>query len=216
MFARGSLAGFMAVSTTFLCGCGSDQADDGSPQVSAGAFPVGGSGQTAGTQATGGSTQAAGTLAAGGSAQAGGAAVSPAYERLDCDLPFVIGFCGGTTCHYQDAQDLGSGLPLVNRETQQIMDDVESRLMNLPATYNNVLSPAACPSVPELVVDPVDVEQSLILKKLMGTHTCGDEMPKFPAIEWGSTNNPGTQRDEFVACIRAWVTLLVEDYNQAP
>jgi hypothetical protein len=140
----------------------------------------------------------------------------PAYERLDCDLPTVITYCGGATCHNDNARDLGSGLALVSSDTQEMLGDVEARLVNAPATYHNVLSSAACPSEPELLVDPTGVEQSLLLKKVFGTQTCGDEMPKFPYPEWGSTNNPGEQRDAFVACIQAWVTLLVEDYNQAP
>ena len=41
-------------------------------------------------------------------------------------------------------------------------------------------------------------------------------MPKFPYPEWGAINNPGDLRDEFVECIRAWATLLAEDYNETP
>jgi hypothetical protein len=142
-----------------------------------------------------------------------GAAV---YERLDCDLPAAITFCGGGTCHYDNSEALGSSLALVNRETQQMLPGVESRLVNQPASYHNVLNPEACPSEPELLVDPSDPERSLVLTKLMGTHSCGDEMPKFPYPEWGATNNPGDQREDFVSCIQAWVTLLTEDYNQTP
>lgn len=155
-------------------------------------------------------------LAAGGSGGGAGTAGAPLYQQLDCDLPIVVDYCGGTTCHYEGAQDLGSGLGLWNRETMQMADGIEARLLDLPATYNNVLSPETCPPVPELIVNTADLEQSLILKKLMGTQTCGDEMPKFPAPEWGATNNPGEQRSEFVACIRSWVTLLVQESNQTP
>ena len=66
----------------------------------------------------------------------------------------------------------------------------------------------------ELRIDPSDVERSLLLKKLGGTQQCGVEMPKFPYQEWGTVSNPGAQREQFVQCIREWVSLLVEDYNQ--
>lgn len=155
--------------------------------------------------------------AGGSSGQTSGGTQPPVYEALDCDLPAVIAYCGGATCHYDTAsQDLGSSLALWDRENQRILDDVEERLLNAPASYHNVLNSDECPSEPELLVDTSDVEQSLILKKLTGAQTCGDEMPKFPYPEWGATNNPGPQRDEFVSCIRDWITLLVQDSNQSP
>jgi len=134
------------------------------------------------------------------------------YESLECDVPAVIEYCGGATCHYDNASlGVGSSLALWDRNTQQILPDVESRLVNAPATYHNVANQETCPDEPELLVDTSRPEQSLILKKLMGTQSCGDEMPKFPYPEWGATNNPGAQRDELVACIRDWVTLLAEE-----
>jgi hypothetical protein len=153
-----------------------------------------------------------GTAGSGGS----GGTAAPLHESHECDLPFAIEYCGGSTCHDVGAQALGSGLELWNRQTIQMVDGIEARIVDLPATYNNVLSPETCPGEPELIVNTADLEASLILKKLMGTQTCGDEMPKFPYPEWGATNNPGPQRDELVACIRAWVTLLVEDSNKTP
>jgi hypothetical protein len=209
--------GCSAAPTTMLGGAGQAGMETaGGAGQTAGNTASGGTTETAGAMAMGGATPAAGAPGAGGLSQGGSTAATPAYERLDCDLPAAIEYCGGATCHYDDAADLGSSLALWDRETQQIPPDVESRLINAPASYHNVLSPDACPAEPELLVDPANIEQSLMLKKLTGTHVCGDEMPKFPAPEWGATNNPGTQREEFVSCIRAWVTLLVEDYNQAP
>ena len=159
----------------------------------------------------------ASATAATSSGQTTGAASSPVYEQLDCDLPAVIEYCGGATCHYDSAsQDLGSSLALWDRANQRVLDDIEERLVNAPAGYHNVQNADECPSEAELLVDTSDAEQSLILKKLMGTQACGDEMPKFPYPEWGATNNPGPQRDEFVSCIQDWVTLLVQDYNESP
>ena len=86
----------------------------------------------------------------------------------------------------------------------------------MSATYRSVTNPELCPSVPELLIDPVNVEQSLVLKKLSATQQCGAEMPKFPYPEWGTVANPGPRRDEWVQCIREWVALLVEDSKRTP
>jgi hypothetical protein len=165
-------------------------------------------------------------IALGGCADAGqntavspsdsGAPLTPAHERLDCDLPAVIEYCGGSTCHYDNsAPDLASGLTLWDRAEGKIPDDIHTRLVGVPADYRNVVDPSLCPSPPELLVDPSNVEESLILKKLMATQTCGAEMPKFPYPEWGTVANPGPQREPWVQCVRAWVALLVEDFRQS-
>jgi hypothetical protein len=137
----------------------------------------------------------------------------PAEQRIGCDIAMAIAFCGGGTCHYDGADEFGSDLALWDRDAQQLSEGLASRLVNVPASYHNVLTPEDCPSEPELLIDPVNVEQSLLISKLNGTHACGDEMPKFPYPEWGATNNPGDQREQLVECIRAWVLLVVEDYN---
>lgn len=95
-----------------------------------------------------------------------------------------------------------------------MIDGVDALLVNVPADYHNVLDSENCPSEPELLVDPSNVAESLLLKKLDARHTCGDEMPKFPYPEWGTVAVPGPQREDFVDCVREWATLLAEDYNQ--
>lgn len=145
------------------------------------------------------------------------ATVSAASERVDCDLPLALSYCGGGTCHYDTASlEAGSDLALWSRESNALLPGVEARLVNVPATYHNVHNPEACPTEPELLINPTDVEQSLILKKLTGTHACGNEMPQFPYQELGTVDVPGAQREQLVACVRQWVTLLVADYNAAP
>jgi len=139
----------------------------------------------------------------------------PVHERLDCDLPAVIEFCGGAACHYDNAAvDVASSLALWDRQAGQMVEDVHARLVGVPASYRNVPDPENCPPEPELLVDPSDIERSLLLRKLGATQQCGVEMPKFPYPEWGTVANPGPQREQFVECIRAWVSLLVEDYTQ--
>ena len=166
-----------------------------------------------GGSATEGTPPDSGTEPDGG----GDSGVRPAHERLDCDLPAVIEYCGGSTCHYDNAApDVASGLVLWDRQAGRMVADIEARLVGVSAGYRNVPDFENCPPVPELLVDPADVERSLILAKLEARHQCGAEMPKFPYPEWGTVANPGAQREAFVRCIREWVALLVEDYTQAP
>jgi hypothetical protein len=76
----------------------------------------------------------------------------PAHERLDCDLPTAIEYCGGSTCHYDNAApDLASGLTLWERQAGRMPDDVHTRLVGVPATYHNVQDPLRCPTEPELL-----------------------------------------------------------------
>lgn len=145
-----------------------------------------------------------------------GSPSTPAHELVNCDLPMVIEFCGGGTCHYDNAaMEVASSLGMWDRQANQMVADIHTRLVGVEATYRNVPDPENCPIESELLVDPSNIEQSLILKKLEGRQTCGVEMPKFPYPEWGMVATPGPQRDAFVSCIRAWVVLLVEDYTQA-
>src|SRR5690606_20929534 len=55
---------------------------------------------------------------------------TPAHERLDCDLPLAMSYCGGSTCHYDTvAQELGSSLALWHRETETLLEGVEAQLV---------------------------------------------------------------------------------------
>lgn len=178
----------MAIATTGLCACAVEGGSAATPPPDSGTEPDGGPDSGA----------------------------PRAHERLDCDLPTVIEFCGGNACHYDNAvPDVASGLVLWDRQAGRMVADIEARVVNVPAGYRNVPDPANCPPVPELLVDTSDIERSLILAKLEARQQCGVEMPKFPYPEWGTVANPGPEREAFVRCIREWVALLVEDYTQA-
>jgi hypothetical protein len=147
--------------------------------------------------------------------QPSGAPLVPAHERIDCDFPAVIEYCGGATCHYDNAApELASSLALWDRQAGRMPDDVHTRLLNVRATYHNVPDPERCPPEPQLLIDPSDIEKSLVLIKLVGTQQCGVEMPRFPYPEWGTVANPGPQREAMVQCVREWVARVAEDFKQ--
>jgi hypothetical protein len=96
--------------------------------------------------------------------------------------------CAGSICH--EGNDALGGVDLV-------ADGVEARLVGVPASYENVeTNPEDCPTnSPELLIDPNNVEASLLLTKLLGTHACGDPMP-IP-------NPPGLTEAE-IECLTQW------------
>ncbi len=78
-------------------------------------------------------------------------------------------------------------------------------LLGKAANYTLVANPASCPTDnPELLVNPTAPSESLILKKLKGTHACGVSMPNAKTtlsqdqidcfVDWvnGMTGNKGT------------------------
>lgn len=92
--------------------------------------------------------------------------------------------CGTIACH-------GGVMPPL---LELVAPGVEARIVNVPASYEGVQS-GACPMPPELIVNTADPMASLLVKKLDGTQTCGDQMPQVPIL--GFT-------DEEKACIRSW------------
>ena len=54
---------------------------------------------------------------------------------------------------------------------------------------------------PELIIDPNNPDESLFLKKLNGTHTCGQIMPE-----------EGLSADE-IECFRKWVLDTIAAHN---
>lgn len=112
----------------------------------------------------------------------------------ECDALPLFQQCSGGICHSGDDP---SGT------VELLAPGVEDRLIGVPASYANVRGGAdACPTdAPELLVDPEDIERSLMLTKLTGTHACGDRMP-FPPT-------PSFSKDE-IDCVRKWIHRIVE------
>jgi hypothetical protein len=67
-------------------------------------------------------------------------------------------------------------------------------MLDMPATYMDVLNPADCPPTAELLINRASPAESLFLKKLNGTHSCGEQMPNA-----GVPITP-----DHLACLTAW------------
>src|SRR5690606_9904036 len=70
-------------------------------------------------------------------------------------------------------------------------------LIGLEAAYN-VFDPEACPTTPELIIDPVNPQQSLILAKVRGEFSCGDPMPMVAPLS-----------AEEIQCLEQWTLDVV-------
>lgn len=113
-------------------------------------------------------------------------------EGEGCDALPIFERCAGSICH--SGEDALGTVDLLS-------PGVEGRLVGVPASYANVDDAADCPTEnPELLVDPNDIEASLMLTKLLGTHACGDGMP---------VPNPPGLNDAEVDCVRKWIQGLV-------
>jgi len=163
----------------YCMGSGETSASN-SVTVSSVSSGAGGSGVTSGFttgQAAGGDgsiTTTVSTTGAGGGAGALGAGGDGGFES-PCDIDSAMASCQGTICHgspgTSGATTLGGGLDLfaVGRE---------SSLVDQPATYLGVADIYDCPvDDPELIIDSENPSESLILKKIRGTQSCGAAEP---------------------------------------
>jgi hypothetical protein len=79
------------------------------------------------------------------------------------------------------------------------LPDPDSRVLDVPALYPGL---TGCSDPPELLVDSANPAESLMLKKIYGTHTCGDGMP----VPW----NLVKLKDNDLLCFENWVYGLAE------
>lgn len=118
----------------------------------------------------------------------------------DCDaLPIFAQSCQSSLCHEAEDGEAPSGV------LDLVAPGVPERIYNRPAvSYGEVNDPENCPvDSPELLLDPSDVEKSLLLTKLLGTHSCGKAMPV--------PNPPKALSDSEIACVRSWLRGLIEE-----
>lgn len=120
-----------------------------------------------------------------------------------CDaVPIFEEKCAGGLCHSEDE----SGPPAGG--TDLTSPGVGARLLDAPATYEGVGDPENCPDPAERLVDSDDIEKSLLLTKLLGTHSCGDAMPV--------PNPPAQLDDAAIDCIRSWMRGVVQTGGGTP
>jgi hypothetical protein len=142
--------------------------------------------QTVGGSANGGSANGGsgngGTN--GGSATTGGAPVIPPDDAC---VASALSDNTCLSCHSTASANLiGAGLDLSGA-------NLGAKLAVTKATYKNAANPTAC--VPgNLIIDPANPSNSLLLKKIMKTQECGTEMP------------PGGQVSaDALACLQGWI-----------
>jgi hypothetical protein len=104
--------------------------------------------------------------------------VTSSYPSAPCAEAIFLNSCSGAACHTGDeAGPPSGGIDLTS-------EGYPSRLYNQPATYEGLKPPLnVCPSVPEKLIDPAGVDQSLFWKKLVGMETCGSTMPVGLTLE---------------------------------
>jgi hypothetical protein len=131
---------------------------------------------------------------------AGGSGGGGGSTALPCDLDMLFTkSCWGIGCH-------GSMQPAADLDLQT--PGVEGRILNIPASHLHITdgSDAMCVQG-ELRVDGNNPDNSVILKKINGTQSCGGQMP----------TPPRTVNDADKACLRAWVFQVAgKDPNAAP
>ncbi len=121
---------------------------------------------------TGGATASGGGSASGGGTASGGSAVMNEY----CDpMPIMESSCNGVACHGNPGEPAAFYTDLFNPSEGQTVGQM---LIGEPADYEIVTDQSSCPTDdPELLIDPEEPSESLILKKINNTHACGQSMP---------------------------------------
>lgn len=126
-------------------------------------------------------------------------------EALGCDIDRLFLSCDGATCHEGTPAEpplggvdfFGPGTPdnLVGMAAQYPPD-----VQTFYPTYG------LCPvDNPELIIDPINPDESLFLKKLNKTQTCGTVMP-----------SDGELNAQEIACFREWVLGVIAATTGVP
>ncbi|OQX66770.1 MAG: hypothetical protein B6A08_18790 [Sorangiineae bacterium NIC37A_2] len=144
--------------------------------------PASGGSSSGGSPGTGGGSPGTG----GGGPGAGGSMAA------DCDIPALLNVkCGTAICH-GTATDATAQVP---GNVNLIAPGVESRVVGVDASYDG--ASGDCPSTPEKLIDPSDLQKSLLWTKVNGGHACGDKMPSV-----------GTLTPDQVDCYNDWLETL--------
>lgn len=132
----------------------------------------------------------------GGAGNAGDGGTTEPEEACD-DIETLFAGCGSSSCHQEEDGKLGGGTDLLTGDL--------SRLIDAPATYLEVSDPEACPETPEFIIDSAVPENSLLVRKLRGTMSCGDGMPvPFSLAPWP---------EEKIVCVESWIKELLAEQD---
>ena len=175
----------LAASGVFALACAADLEGDPSDYTNAYAPPGGSTAAQAGATGLPGG---GGNTAQGGNGTAGSTS-KPPPEDPPC-LNDVLQGQNCFLCHVQSANldATGGGLLLTG-------SNLGMRLSGAPAQYKGVSDAAAC-TPGALLIDPANPAESVLLKKVKGTQSCGLAMPFHPS---------GITDATALKCIEDWV-----------
>lgn len=124
-----------------------------------------------------------------------------ALDFTTCDINNAMLTCQGSVCHGSPGR---APSPLAGAGMDLFQPDRATTLVDQPASYDGVLTDdlANCPAVPELRINSQNPADSLILKKLNGSYSCGTGMPQV-----------GMLAPSDLDCITAWVLWVAENYG---
>ncbi|MFO7179997.1 MAG: hypothetical protein DIU78_014970 [Pseudomonadota bacterium] len=151
----------------------------GGSTIGSGGFTGGTTGGTAGSGGTTGGTAGSGGTAGGGSGSPIPAETAACWESIVTMKCFFCHFNANTP----GKLDMSGGSA-----------EHAARMKNVPATNDSVANPGTC-APGEKLIDPINVDNSVLLKRLNGTQSCGSSMPQGLA--------PLTAAE--MTCVRNWV-----------
>jgi len=120
-----------------------------------------------------------------------------------CDAqPILERACAGIACHGKPGEPAQNNTDLLNAPVGQTLGQ---SLLGKPANYNLIVDATKCPTTnPELLINPNAPAESLILKKIFGTQTCGLIMPN-------TTMAAKQLSDADKACFVDWVDGVITE-----
>lgn len=117
-----------------------------------------------------------------------------------CDaLPIFEQSCAGSLCHTSGNRPALGGIDLISPGV------AERVLTGHAIAYDLTIDPENCPTEPEPLLDPDNLDQSLLLTKILGTQQCGDIMPPT-----------GKLSEAEIDCMRSWLEHLAREGVPAP
>lgn len=109
-----------------------------------------------------------------------------------CDPTPIFARCSDNFCHQtEDGMAPAGGVDFFAPGFGQAM-------LDMPATYPGVTDPDNCPSPPELILNSANLSESLLLKKVYHTHSCGAAMPAGPSL-------PEIE----IECLESWAASII-------